>query len=103
MTEEIKKFDTWLSTAQTGDKYTYYIGNLARESCLIDGYKLKQLRDHVMNTCCDWNLDSAPKKATDNKIQFKSEIRLVQKARKKYWDKKTKDVLNGSEYMAVKI
>jgi hypothetical protein len=56
-----------------------------------------------MNTCCDWNLDSTPKKATDNKIQFKSEIRLVQKARKKYWDKKTKDVLNGSEYMAVKI
>ena len=103
MTEEIQQFDTWLSTAKAGDKYTYFTGNLAHASTVIGGYKIKQLRDHVMNTCCEWNLDPAPVKATDNKIQFKSEIRLIQRSLKKYWDKKTRDVLNGAEYIAVKI
>jgi len=103
MTEEIQQFDTWLSTAQTGDKYTYFSGNLAHASCLIDGYKTRQLRDHVMNKCCDWNLDPAPIKATDNRVQFKPHIRLVQKAKKKYWDKKEKEILNGSDYIVVKL
>jgi len=103
MTEEIRQFDTWLSTAQMGDKYTYFSGNLAHAACKIDGYKTRQLRDHVMNKCCEWNLDPAPVKATDNRIQFKPEIRLIQKARKKYWDEKEKDILNGSDYMVVKL
>jgi len=56
-----------------------------------------------MNTCCDWNLDPLPTKATENKILFKSKIRLVQKRLKRYWDKKEKDVLNETAYIAVKI
>ena len=103
MTEEIRQFDTWLSTAKSGDKYTYFTGNLSHAICLADGYPLKQLRDHILNKCCKWDLDTSPKKATDNKIMFKPAIRLVQKAHPKYWDKKEKDVLNGSDYMAVKI
>ena len=103
MTEEIRQFDTWLSTAETGDKYIYFTGNLAYASGRIDGYPLRQLSKHIMNKCCEWNLEDIAKKATDNKILFKPEIRLVQKARKKYWDKKEKDVLNGSDYMAVKL
>ena len=103
MTEEIRQFDTWLSTAETGDEYTYFTGNLAYEAGRIDGYPLRQLRKHIMDKCCQWDLDELPKKSTDNKILFKTEIRLVQKARKKYWDKKEKDVLNGSDYMAVKL
>jgi len=103
MTEEIRQFDTWLSTAKTGDKYIYFTGNLAHATCLADGYPLKQLSKHIMNKCCEWNLEDIAKKATDNKILFKPEIRLVQKARKKYWDEKEKDILNGSDYMAVKL
>jgi hypothetical protein len=103
MTEEIRQFDTWLSAAETGDKYIYFTGNLAHATCLADGYPLKQLSKHIMNKCCQWDLDDLPKKSTDNKILFKPEIRLVQKARKKYWDKKEKDILNGSDYMAVKL
>ena len=103
MTEEIRQFDTWLSTAETGDKYIYFTGNLAHATCLADGYPLKQLSKHIMNKCCQWDLDDLPKKSTDNKILFKPDIRLVQKARKKYWGKKEKDVLNGSDYMAVKL
>ena len=103
MTEEIRQFDTWLSTAQTGDKYTYYTGNLAHAACKIDGFPLRQLRDHVMNKCCDWNLDPLPVKTTDNRVQFKPHIRLVQKAREKYWDEKAKDVLSNCDYIAVKL
>ena len=103
MTKEITQFDTWLSTAQSGDKYTYFTGNLAYATCLANGYPVKQLRDHVMNKCAKWDLETLSKKSTDNRIHFKSEIRLVQKARKKYWDKKEKDILNGSEYIAVKL
>jgi len=103
MTEEIEQFDTWLSTAQLGDKYTYFTGNIAHASVILGGDKIKKLRDHVMNTCCDWNLDPLPTKATDNKILFKSKIRLVQKRLKRYWDKKEKDVLNETAYIAVKI
>ena len=103
MTEEIRQFDTWLSTAKSGDKYTYFAGNLAYSIGLADGYPLEQLRKHVLDKCCQWDLETLPKKSTDNKILFKPEIRLVQKARKKYWGKKEKDVLNGSDYMAVKL
>ena len=103
MTEEIRQFDTWLSTAETGDKYIYFTGNLAHATCLADGYPLKQLSKHIMNKCCQWDLDDLPKKSTDNKILFKPDIRLVQKARKKYWDEKEKDILNGSDYMAIKL
>ena len=56
-----------------------------------------------MNTCCEWNLDPAPVKATDNRIQFKPHIRLVQKAQKKYWNEKVKDVLTNCDYIAVKL
>jgi hypothetical protein len=103
MTEKIKQFDTWLSTAQTGDKYTYFTGNLAHSSWLIDGLSVRQLRRHVMDKCCEWNLDPAPVKATDNRIQFKPHIRLVQKAQKKYWNEKVKDVLTNCDYIAVKL
>ena len=60
---------------------------------ILDGLPLKQLRDHVMNKCCKWNLSTLPKKSSTNKILFKSQIRLIQKAKKKYWGKKVKDVL----------
>ena len=103
MTEEIEQFDTWFSTAQSGDKYIYFTGNLAHAICLSDGYPLKQLRKHIMDKCCKWDLETLSKKSTDNKILFKSEIRLIQKARPKYWDEKEKDILNGSDYIAVKI
>ena len=56
-----------------------------------------------MNKCAKWDLETLSKKSTDNRLHFKSEIRLVQKARKKYWDKKEKDILNGSDYIAVKL
>jgi hypothetical protein len=102
-TEGIKQFDSWLSTAQTGDKYTYFTGNLAHATCLADGYPLKQLKKHIMDKCCRWDLEELSKKSTDNKILFKSEIRLVQKGKKKYWDERAKDVLNGAEYIAVKL
>ena len=100
MTEEIKQFDTWLNKAQPGDRYTYFIGNLAHSAGLIDGYPLRQLREHIMNICCKWNLDQS---SIDNRIKFKPFIRLVQKAQKKYWDERTKDVLHSCDYMAVKI
>jgi len=103
MTEEIEQFNTWFSTAQSGDKYIYFTGNLAYAACLADGYPLKQLKKHIMDKCCKWDLETLSKKSTDNKILFKPEIRLVQKARKKYWDKKEKDVLNGSDYIAIKL
>ena len=99
MTEAIKQFDTWLSTAKSGDKYTYFEGNLAYSIGLADGYPLKQLRKHVMDKCCEWDLDDL----SAGKILLKPEIRVVQKARPKYWDKKEKDVLNGSDYIAVKL
>ena len=102
-TEKIKQFDAWFNTAQSGDKYTYFTGNLAHATCLADGYPLKRLKKHVMDKCCRWDLETLSKKSTDNRILFKSEIRLIQKGRKKYWDEKTKDVLNGSEYIAVKL
>ena len=99
MTEEIKQFDTWLSTAKSGDKYTYFTGNLAYSIGLADGYPLKQLRKHVMDKCCEWDLDDL----SPGKILFKPEIRLVQKAQKKYWNEKEKNVLNDSDYMAIKL
>ena len=103
MTKEIKQFDTWFSTAKKGDKYTYFTGNLAVAAGLIDGYPVRQLRDHIMNKCCKWDLNPLPKKTTDNKILFKSSIRLVQKAHPKHWDKKEKDILTGADYIAVKL
>ena len=99
MTEAIKQFDTWLSTAKSGDKYTYFEGNLAYSIGLADGYPLKQLRKHVMDKSCEWDLDDL----SAGKILLKPEIRLVQKAQKKYWNEKEKNVLNDSDYMAIKL
>jgi len=103
MTEKIEQFNTWLSTAKSGDKYTYFTGNLAYAIGLADGYPLKQLSKHIMDKCCKWDLETLSKKLTDNRILFKPEIRLVQKAQKKYWDKKDKDILRNSDYMAIKL
>ena len=103
MTEKIKQFDTWFTNAKSGDKYTYFTGNLAYSACRIDGLSLRQLRDHIMNKCCEWELDDLPKKSSTNKILFKPQIRLVQKAQKKYWDKKDKDILRNSDYIAVRL
>ena len=104
MTEKIKQFDTWFVNAKPGDTYTYFTGNLAHAVCLADGLPLKQLRDHVMNKCCEWILDPLPKKATDNKIQFKPEIRLVQKGHKMFWDKKKQnEAFRDLDYMAIKL
>ena len=104
MTEKIKQFDTWFVNAKSGDQYTYFTGNLAYSIGLADGYPLKQLSNHIMNKCCEWNLDPAPKKATDNKIQFKPEIRLVQKGKKIFWNKKKQnEAFRDLDYMAVKL
>ena len=103
MTEKIKQFDTWFVNAKSGDKYTYFTGNLAYSTCLADGLPLRQLRDHIMNKCCEWDLSLLPKKYSTNKILFKPQIRLVQKAQKKYWDKKDKDILRNSDYIAVRL
>ena len=103
MTEKIEQFDTWFSAAKPGDEYTYITGNLAHDAGLIDGYPLRQLRTYIMDKCCKWDLNPLPKKKTDNKIIFKSSIRLVQKSHPKYWDKKQKDILNGADYIAVKL
>jgi hypothetical protein len=104
MTEGIKQFDTWFSTAQAGDKYTYFTGNLAHAICLADGYPLKQLKKHVMDKCCEWNLADIAKKETDNRIQFKPEIRLVQKGHKMFWDKKKQnEAFRDLDYIAVKL
>ena len=103
MTEQIKQFDTWFNSAKPGDKFTYFTGNLAHAAGLIDGYPLRQLRKHIMDKCCKWDLNPLPKKTTDNKIIFGSSIRLVQKAKKKYWGEKNKDVLRDSDYIAVRL
>ena len=104
MDDRIKQFNTWFAGAKSGDKYTYFTGNLAHAACLADGLPLRQLRKHIMNKCCEWNLDDRPKKATDNKIQFKPEIRLVQKGRKIFWNKKKQnEAFRDLDYMAVKL
>ena len=104
MTEEIRQFDTWLSSAKSGDKYTYFTGNLAHAIGLADGYPLKLLGKHIMDKCCEWNLDPLPKRYTDNKVQFKSEIRLVQKGHKIFWDKKKQnEAFRDLDYIAVKL
>ena len=69
-----------------------------------DGFDLKKLKKHIMNKCCKWNLDPAPKKMTDNKIQFKSKIRLVQKGHKIFWDKKKQnEAFRDLDYIAIKL
>jgi len=104
MTEKIKQFDTWFANAKSGDKYTYFTGNLAYSTERADGFDLKQLKKHVMNKCCEWNLEDKPKKATDNKIQFKPNIRLVQKGHKMFWDKKKQnEAFRDLDYIAVKL
>lgn len=104
MDDRIKQFNTWFVNAKSGDKYTYFTGNLAYSKGLADGYPLRQLSKHIMNKCCEWNLDPAPKKATDNKIQLKPEIRLVQKGHKIFWNKKKQnEAFRDSDYMAVKL
>ena len=62
MTEKIEQFDTWFNSAKPGDKYTYFRGNLAYKANRIDGYPLRQLRKHIMDKCCKWDLDPLPKK-----------------------------------------
>ena len=104
MDDRIKQFNTWFVNAKSGDKYTYFTGNLAYSKGLADGYPLRQLSKHIMNKCCEWNLDPAPKKATDNKIQLKPEIRLVQKGHKIFWNKKKQnEAFRDLDYMAVKL
>ena len=103
MDDRIEQFDTWFVNAKSGDKYTYFTGNLAYSTCLADGLPLKQLRNHILNKCCKWDLSTLPKKASTNKILFKPQIRLVQKAKKKYWGKRVKDVLRDSDYIAVRL
>ena len=104
MTDKIKQFDTWLSAAKSGEKYTYFTGNLAYSIGRADGFDLKKLKKHIMNKCCKWNLDPAPKKMTDNKIQFKPEIRLVQKGHKILWDKKKQnEAFRDLDYIAVRL
>ena len=104
MDDRIKQFNTWFVNAKSGDKYTYFTGNLAYSIGLADGYPLKQLSKHIMNKCCEWNLDPAPKKATDNKIQLKPEIRLVQKGHKIFWNKKKQnEAFRDLDYIAVKL
>ena len=104
MTEKIEQFNTWLSTAKSGDKYTYFTGNLAYAIGLADGYPLKQLSKHIMDKCCEWNLKDVAKKATDNRIQFKPEIRLVQKGHKMFWDKKKQnEAFRDLDYIAVRL
>ena len=104
MTEEIRQFDTWLSTAETGDKYIYFTGNLAYAAGRIDGYPLRQLSKHIMDKCCEWDLNDLPQKSTDNKILFKPEIRLVQKGHKIFWDKKKQnEAFRDLDYIAVKL
>ena len=104
MDDRIKQFNTWFVNAKSGDKYTYFTGNLAYSIGLADGYPLKQLSKHIMNKCCEWNLDPLPKKLTDNKIQLKPEIRLVQKGHKIFWNKKKQnEAFRDLDYIAVKL
>ena len=76
MTEKIKQFDTWFANAKSGDTYKYFTGNLAYSIGRADGFELKKLKKYIMDKCCEWNLEDKPMKDTDNKIQFKPEIRL---------------------------
>ena len=104
MTDKIKQFESWFTNAKSGDKYTYFTGNLAYSSNRADGFDLKKLQKHIMDKCCTWNLDEKPKKATDNKIQFKPNIRLVQKGHKIVWDKKKQgEAFRDLDYIAVKL
>jgi len=104
MTDKIKQFDTWFVNAKAGDTYKYFTGNLAYSIGRADGFGLKKLKKHIMDKCCEWNLDPAPKKATDNKIQFKPNIRLVQKGHKMIWDKKRQnEAFRDLDYIAVRL
>ena len=104
MDDRIKQFNTWFVNAKSGDTYKYFTGNLAYSIKRADGFDLKKLKEHIMNKCCEWNLDPAPKKLTDNKIQFKPEIRLVQKGHKIFWNKKKQnEAFRDLDYMAVKL
>ena len=47
MTEKIKQFDTWFVNAKSGDKYTYFTGNLAYSIERADGFELKKLKKHI--------------------------------------------------------
>ena len=104
MDDRIKQFNTWFAGAKSGDKYTYFTGNLAYSIGLADGYPLKQLSKHIMDKCCKWHLKDVAKKATDNRIQFKPEIRLVQKGHKMFWDKKKQnEAFRDLDYIAIKL
>ena len=105
MNEKIKQFNTWFNDAKSGDQYTYFTGNLAYSTCRADGFELKELKKYLMDKCCTWNLSTTPLKKNKNngKIKFNPYIRLVQKGDKKYWDKKEKEILRDSEYIAIKL
>ena len=104
MTEKIKQFDTWFANAKSGDTYKYFTGNLAYSIGRADGFELKKLKKYIMDKCCEWNLEDKPMKDTDNKIQFKSKIRLVQKGQKIIWDKKKEnEAFRDSDYIAIKL
>tara|TARA_R100001244_G_scaffold91803_1_gene69431 strand:- start:249 stop:563 length:315 start_codon:yes stop_codon:yes gene_type:complete len=104
MNEKIKQFDTWFSNAKPREKFTYFTGNLAYSVCLADGLPLKQLRDHIMNKCCKWDLEPTAKKETDNRILFKKQIRLVQKGHKMRWNKKKQnEAFRDFDYMTIKL
>ena len=104
MTEKIKQFDTWFANAKSGDTYKYFTGNLAYSIGRADGFELKKLKKYIMDKCCEWNLEDKPKKATDNKIQFKPNIRLVQKGHKMIWDKKRQnEAFRDLDYIAIRL
>ena len=104
MTEKIKQFDTWFANAKSGDTYKYFTGNLAYSIGRADGFELKKLKKYIMDKCCEWNLEDKPMKDTDNKIQFKPEIRLVQKGHKIFWDKKKQnEAFRDLDYIAIKL
>jgi len=98
--ERIKRFDDWFITAKPGDKYIYHTGSLAFDKNRADGYELRELSKHVLGKCCKWDLSMKAIKKLDNRIKFKSDLRLFQKT-EKY--KQGSETLTNSKYIAVKI
>ena len=43
MDDRIKQFNTWFAGAKSGDKYTYFTGNLAYSIKRADGFDLRKL------------------------------------------------------------
>ena len=100
MNERIKRFDDWFITAKPGDKYIYHTGSLAVEKNRVDGFELRKLSEHVLNKCCKWDLSIKACKELDDRIKFKSSLRLFQKSTPYKQGSKT---FTNSKYIAVKI